>query len=156
MFFSYIIQGSFDGHFISSSCIAYSKYSSLVTSAKPEKFSQPAVTLTYWIFLLPSMLRLTQIPYSIFNPIRSHTIRTRYFCLVKESCFSLADERKEDFVGGGGEQCMCSLAGSHFSFAQFLKLNLFFPSSRFSARFLLVTSLLYRFLDVAIHIRERT
>lgn len=99
VFFSYMRQGSFNGHFNSFSCIAYSKYCSLATSAKPEKFSQPAVALTYCIFLLPA--RLTQIPYFIFNPIRSHTIQTRYFVSVKESYFSLADERKEDFVGAG-------------------------------------------------------
>lgn len=87
---------------ISFSCVAYSKYCSLVTSAKPDKFSQPAATLTYCIFCLASMLGLTQIPYFIFNPIKSHTTQTRwvFFFSVKESYFSLADERKEDWGGG--------------------------------------------------------
>lgn len=90
------------------------------------------------------MLGLTQITYSIFNPIRSLPIQTRYFDSVKESYFSLAGERKEDCVGrcGGSGSSVCSLAGRHFSFAQFLILSLFFPISRWGARLLLVTSLL--------------
>lgn len=101
------------------------------------------------------MLGLTQITHSIFNPIRSLPIQTRYSDSVKESYFSLAGERKEDFVGrwGGEWSSVCSLAGRHFSFAQFLILSLFFPISRCGARLLLVTSLLDIFFDVAIHIR---
>jgi len=145
------MRGSFNGHFICFSCIAYSKCSSLVTSATPEKFSQSAAALTCCIFLPPSTLGLTQISYFIFHSIRSHTVQARYSVSVKESCFPPADERKG---GGGGEQCVRSLAGSHFSSAQFLKLNLFSPSPRFGARLLSATSLLHTFLDIAMRVGE--
>lgn len=123
----------------------------LVAPARPEKFSHPAATLTYSIFFLPPMPGLTQIPSS---SIPSEVTPHRHSASVKQSSLSQAEDRKEGFAGGcwgAVEQGMCSLDHSQFSSAQFLKFSLFFPSSRFNATLLLVTSLLP---DTGIHIRE--